>query len=150
MVPLSWGIDVFGLGEARELILVARQAAEEDPTADAEDGGPPAEAVGPGVVVAALEDQVIEPDWVDDEGDELNDHCGEKQAEQRFVSGGSFRNREGHQWWIIPNRGGGWLCGTVTQVGESTKTSVRACELKSLGFRCNNKLEHVSFRLEGG
>lgn len=80
MVPLSWCIDVFGLGEACELVLVARQAAEEDPTADGEDGGPPAEAIGPGVVIVALEDQVIELDWVDDEGNELNDHSDEEQG----------------------------------------------------------------------
>lgn len=34
----------------------------------------------------ALEDQVIELDWVDDEGNELNDHCGEEQTEQRGLS----------------------------------------------------------------
>lgn len=76
--PLGRGVDVFGLGQAGQLVLVARQAAEEDGAADAEDGGPPAEAVRPGVVVVALEDQLVELDGVDDEGDDLQDHCGEK------------------------------------------------------------------------
>lgn len=76
--PLGRGVDVFGLGEAGQLVLVARQAAEEDGTADAEDGGTPAEAVRPGVVIMALEDQLVELDGVDDEGDDLEDHCGEK------------------------------------------------------------------------
>lgn len=76
--PLGRGVDVFGLGQAGQLILVARQAAEEDGAADAEDGGTPAEAVRPGVVIVALEDQLVELDRVDDEGDDLEDHCGEK------------------------------------------------------------------------
>lgn len=69
--PLGRGVDVFGLGQAGQLVLVARQAAEEDGAADAEDGGAPAEAVGPGVVIVALEDQLVELDGVDDEGDDL-------------------------------------------------------------------------------
>lgn len=69
--PLGRGVDVFGLGQAGQLVLVARQAAEEDGAADAEDGGTPAEAVRPGVVIVALEDQLVELDGVDDEGDDL-------------------------------------------------------------------------------
>lgn len=76
--PLARGVDVFGFGQACQLVLVARQAAEEDGAADAEDGGTPAEAVRPGVVIVALEDQLVELDGVDDEGDDLEDHCGEK------------------------------------------------------------------------
>jgi len=66
VLSLSGGIDVFGLGQAGQLILVARQAAEEDGTADADDGGAPAKAVSPGVVIVALEDQLVELDGVDD------------------------------------------------------------------------------------
>ncbi|TNN64340.1 hypothetical protein EYF80_025470 [Liparis tanakae] len=68
---------------AGQLILVARQAAEEDGAADAEDGGSPAEAVGPGVVVVALEELLVEFDRVDDESDDLDDHC---RATKRGVS----------------------------------------------------------------
>lgn len=78
---LGGGVDVFGLGEAGQLVLIARQAAEEDGAADAEDGGPPAEAVGPGVVIVALEDQLVELDGEDDEGDDLEDHCGQKRGQ---------------------------------------------------------------------
>lgn len=77
---LGRGVDVFGLGQAGQLVLVARQAAEEDGAADAEDGGAPAEAVGPGVVIVALEDHLVELDGVDDEGDDLQDHCGQKHG----------------------------------------------------------------------
>lgn len=77
---LGGGVDVFGLGEAGQLVLIARQAAEEDGAADAEDGGPPAEAVGPGVVIVALEDQLVELDGEDDEGDDLEYHCGHKRG----------------------------------------------------------------------
>lgn len=77
---LGRGVDVFGLGQARQLVLIARQAAEEDGAADAEDGGAPAEAVGPGVVIVALEDHLVEHDGVDDEGDDLQDHCGQKHG----------------------------------------------------------------------
>lgn len=72
-------VDVFGLGEAGQLVLVARQAAEEDGAAEAEEGGAPAEAVGPAVVVVALEDQLVEFDGVDDESDDLENHCGERR-----------------------------------------------------------------------
>lgn len=68
---LTRGIDVFGLGQAGQLILVARKAAEKDGTADAEDGGAPAEAVRPGVVIVTLKDQLVELDRIDDEGNEL-------------------------------------------------------------------------------
>lgn len=75
---LGGGIDVFGLGQAGELILVAWQAAEEDGTADAQDGGAPAEAVRPGVVIVTLEDQLVEFDRVDDQSDDLENHCRER------------------------------------------------------------------------
>lgn len=71
----GWRIDVFGLGQAGQLVLVARQAAEENRAADAEDGGAPAEAVGPGVVIMTLKDQVVELDGVDDQSDDLEDRC---------------------------------------------------------------------------
>lgn len=77
---VGWGsligrVDVFGLGHAGQLVLVAWQAAEEDGAADAQDGGAPAEAVRPGVVVVALEDQLVELDGVDDQRDDLQHHC---------------------------------------------------------------------------
>ena len=84
-LSLSGGVEVFGLALAAQLVLVARQAAEEDGAADAEDGGAPAEAVGPGVVVVALEDLLVELDGVDDESDDLEDHCRETRREK--VSG---------------------------------------------------------------
>lgn len=82
VLSLSGGVDVFGLGQAGQLILVAGQAAEEDGTADAEDGGAPAEAVGPGVVVVALEDQLVEFDGVDDQRDDLENHCRGRERER--------------------------------------------------------------------
>lgn len=87
---LGGGVDVLGLGEAGQMVLVVRQAAEEDGAADAEDGGAPAEAVRPGVVVVALVDQLVELDRVDDESDDLEDHCRQKEAN---VSG-TRRRRE--------------------------------------------------------
>lgn len=74
--PLVGGVDVLGLGHARQLVLIARQAAEENSAADAQDGGAPAEAVRPGVVVVALEDQLVELDRIDDQCDDLQHHCG--------------------------------------------------------------------------
>lgn len=70
-LSLSWRVDVFGLGQAAQLILVVWQAAEEDRTADAEDGSSPAEAICPGVVVVALKDNLIELDRVDDQSNDL-------------------------------------------------------------------------------
>lgn len=95
---LGRGVDVFGLGQASQLVLVARQAAEEDGAADAEDGGAPAEAVGPGVVIVALEDQLVELDGVDDEGDDLEDHCGEKSNKVVLLTEPPENNR------ILPGR----------------------------------------------
>lgn len=77
---LVGGVDVLGLGHAGQLVLVARQAAEEDGAADAQDGGAPAEAVRPGVVVVALEDQLVELDGVDDQRDDLQHHCGVREG----------------------------------------------------------------------
>ena len=74
-LSLSGGVEVFGLGQAGQLILVARQTAEEDGAADAEDRCSPAEAVGPGVVVVALEDQLVEFAGVDDQSDDLENNC---------------------------------------------------------------------------
>lgn len=71
VLSLSRGIDVFGLGQAGQLILISWQAAEEDGAADAEDGGAPAEAVSPGIIIVALEDQLVEFDWVNDQSDDL-------------------------------------------------------------------------------
>lgn len=84
--PLGRGVNVFGLGEAGQLVLVARQAAEQDGAADAEDGGAPAEAVRPGVVIVALVDQLVELHGVNDEGDDLEDHCGEKKSTFSLLS----------------------------------------------------------------
>lgn len=86
VLSLSRGIDVFGLGQAGQLILVAWQAAEEDGTANAEDGGAPAEAIGPGVVIVALEDQLVEFDGVDDQSDDLEDHCRERERGEKGLS----------------------------------------------------------------
>lgn len=99
--PLGRGVDVFGLGQAGQLVLVARQAAEEDGAADAEDGGTPAEAVRPGVVIVALEDQLVELDGVDDEGDDLQDHCGEKNNKVVLLTAPPENNPAR---WILP----GW------------------------------------------
>lgn len=77
VLSLSRGIDVFGLGNAGQLILITWEAAEEDGAADAEDGGAPAKAIGPGVVIVALEDQLIELDRVDDQSHDLDNHCRE-------------------------------------------------------------------------
>lgn len=83
LLSLSRGIDVFGLGQAGQLILVAWQAAEEDGAADGEDGGAPAEAVGPGVGVVALEYQVVEFDGVEDQSDGLENHCRERERGEK-------------------------------------------------------------------
>lgn len=79
---LSGGIEVFHFLQACELVLVARQAAEEDGTPDAKDGGAPAESVGPGVVIVTLEDHLVEFAWVDDQSDDLENHCREKERER--------------------------------------------------------------------
>lgn len=89
MGSLIGGVDVFGLGHAGQLVLVARQAAEEDGAADAQDGGTPAEAIRPGVVVVALEDQLVELDGVDDQRDDLQHHC----------SGGKRQKMENGSEW---------------------------------------------------
>ena len=68
------GVDVFGLSQARHLVLVALHAAEEDSAAHGEDGGSPAEPVRPGVGVVALEDFLVELHRIDDERDKLSDH----------------------------------------------------------------------------
>lgn len=77
VLSLRRGIDVFGLGNAAQLILITWEAAEEDAAADAEDGGAPAKAIGPGVVIVALEDQLVELDRVDNQSDDLDNHCRE-------------------------------------------------------------------------
>lgn len=86
VLSLSRGIDVFGLGNAAQLILILWEAAEEDGAADAEDGGAPAKAVGPGVVIVALKDQLVELDGVEDQRDDLENHCRETQIKKfKFV-----------------------------------------------------------------
>lgn len=94
---LVGGVDVLGLGHASQLVLVARQAAEEDSAADAQDGGAPAEAVRPGVVVVALEDHLVELDRIDDQRDDLQHHCGpERERERdRGRKGGKVENTAG-------------------------------------------------------
>lgn len=95
MESLSGGVDVFGLGQAGQLVLVAGQAAEEDGAADAEDGGAPAEAVSPGVVIVTLEDLLVELDWVDDQGDDLDDHCrGRRRRDVRSTHTNTFLIRK--------------------------------------------------------
>lgn len=79
-LSLSGGVDVFDFGLAAQLVLIAWQAAEENGAANAEDGGAPAEAVGPGVVIVTFEDQLVELDGVDDESDDLEDHCRERDT----------------------------------------------------------------------
>lgn len=96
--PLGGRVEVLGLGQAGELVLVARQAAEEHGAADAQQGGAPAEAVRPRVVVVALEDLLVELDRVDDQGDHLQHHCTDtfdiySDAAQRFASHASDRKR---------------------------------------------------------
>lgn len=73
------GVDVFGLGHARKLIFVARKTAEEDPAAQHQDSGPPAEAVCPRVVVIPFIDQLVELDRVDDQSDYLDDYWNERK-----------------------------------------------------------------------
>lgn len=74
------GVDVFGLGHAGKLIVVARKTAEEDPAAQHQDSGPPAEAVCPRVVVITFIDQLVELDGVDDQSDYLDDYSQNKEA----------------------------------------------------------------------
>lgn len=74
VLSLTRGIEVFGLPNAGQLILIIWEAAEEDSAADAEDGGTPAKAIGPGVIIVALKDQLVELDGVDDQSDDLEDH----------------------------------------------------------------------------
>lgn len=74
---LGGGVDVFGLGHAAQIVLVAGQAAEEDATANGQNGGTPAKAICPGVAVVALVNEVVvKLDRVDDEGNDLQDNCG--------------------------------------------------------------------------
>lgn len=78
-LSLSRRVDVFLLGQAGQLILIAWQAAEENGTPNAEDGGAPTEAVGPGVVIVTLEDLLVELDGVDDQSDDLENHNNNQQ-----------------------------------------------------------------------
>lgn len=84
-LSLSGGVEVFGLGQAGQLILVARQTAEEDGAADAEDGCSPAEAIGPGVVIVALKDQLVEFAGVDDQSNDLENNCRERERRKRVL-----------------------------------------------------------------
>lgn len=81
-LSLSRRVDVFLLGQAGQLILIAWQAAEENGTPNAEDGGAPTEAVGPCVVIVTLEDLLVELDGVDDQSDDLENHCRERTMEK--------------------------------------------------------------------
>lgn len=80
VLSLSRRIDVFNLGLVSQLILITWQAAEQEGTADGEDGCAPAKAVGPGVVIVALEDHFVEFDRVDDQSDDLENHCRERES----------------------------------------------------------------------
>lgn len=79
VLSLSRRIDVFNLGLVSQLILITWQAAEQEGTADGEDGCAPAKAVGPGVVIVALEDHFVEFDRVDDQSDDLENHNNDQQ-----------------------------------------------------------------------
>lgn len=73
-------IDVFDLCGATEFILIIWQAAEDDGTADADDGGTPGKSIGPGVVIGTLKDKLIEFDWVDDESNDLENHNKDQEC----------------------------------------------------------------------
>lgn len=93
---LGGGVDVFGLGHAAQIVLVAGQAAEEDATAHGQDSGTPAKAVSPGVVVVALEYEVlVKLDRVDDEGNDLHDDCEDDQETDERCQGDVERAAEG-------------------------------------------------------
>jgi len=79
-------VEVFDLRVANQFVLVIWQTAEEHGAADAEDGGAPAKPVGPGVVILALDDQVIELDGVNDQSYDLDNHCGERHIANLFFS----------------------------------------------------------------
>ncbi len=74
-------VEVFDLAKAGKLIFIVRKNAEEDPAAQHQDGGPPAEAVRPRVVVIPFIDQLVELDGVDDQSDYLHDYCRREKAE---------------------------------------------------------------------
>ncbi len=78
-VSLRGVVEVFDLAKAGKLIFIVRKNAEEDPAAQHQDGGPPAEAVRPRVVVIAFIDQLVELDGVDDQSDYLHDYCSERK-----------------------------------------------------------------------
>lgn len=102
-LSLSRRVDVFGLGHAGQLVLVAGQAAEEDRTADAEESGAPAEAVRPGVEVVSLEDELVEFNRVDDQSDDLENNCREVEKGERFL--GVINNHSGQKTlWLVSQR----------------------------------------------
>lgn len=80
---LRRAIDVFDLSIALQIILISRKAAEEDGAADGDDGGAPAEPVGPGVVIVAFEDYFVKFDRVDDQSDDLDDDCRRRDPQTR-------------------------------------------------------------------
>lgn len=77
--PLLRGVEILGFCQTGQLVLVAREAAEEDGTAQGQQSRPPAKTIGPAEEVVTLEDQVLELDWVYDESDDLNDHDDDEQ-----------------------------------------------------------------------
>lgn len=127
--PLVGGVDVLGLGHASQLVLVARQAAEEDGAADAQDGGAPAEAVRPGVVVVALEDQLVELDRVDDQRDDLQHHCG----------GGEGRNGE----WVTESEGGAGAGADEWRVLVTHLTRHGCQNLADEATQCHYNIQHM-------
>lgn len=107
----SWGglpptlgrcVEVPGLGIAQQVILVVGEAAEEEGTADQDDGGCPSEAIGP--VIDVIDSGITMKvkglcvlHWIDDQGDDLenssqgeeasdnsqeNEHLGSTQGEE--------------------------------------------------------------------
>lgn len=89
------GVDVFDLGSVGELILIAGQTTEEDSTSQHQDGGTPAKAVCPRVVIITFIDQLVELDWIDDQSDDLDDYWNKRnilQSENSTTSSSSSSN----------------------------------------------------------
>lgn len=74
-----WLVNVVGLGQTVQFLLVLGQTAEEDAAADHQDGGAPRKPVGPAVLVSsALDQDVGELDWVDNQRHELEQDSNEE------------------------------------------------------------------------
>lgn len=104
--PLSAAVEVLGLGQASDLILIPGKTAEEHAAANHQQRGTPAEAVCPRVEVVALVDQLVELDWVDDERDDLENHCAgrEKREMQRHAAWNMCRSLAAILAMTMPQR----------------------------------------------